>query len=118
VVTRYCTALPRLGCLSRRVDLIWLEAFDSGAYGDAARCEDVGSEAAAVDQVAQYALVGEPLQVSAGLTEPTPDAFDVADPEALTDQGGLLCWPGRIGAPHGVEGSEDYPSSTGRGRPA
>ena len=69
-----------------RADLIWLEAFDSGAYGDAARCEDVGSEAAAVNQLAQHALVGEALQVGAGLTEPAPDAFDVADPEALSDK--------------------------------
>jgi hypothetical protein len=37
---------------SRRVDLISFEAFDSGAYGDVARCEDVGSEAAAVNQFA------------------------------------------------------------------
>ena len=64
-----------------------LEAFDGGAYGDAAGCEDVGSEAATVNQFAQHALVGESLQVGAGLTEPTPDAFDVADPEALPDQG-------------------------------
>ena len=57
------------------------------AIGDAARCEDVGSEAAAVNQFAQHALVGESLQVGAGLTEPAPDAFDVADPEALSDKG-------------------------------
>ena len=42
------------------VGFIWLEAFDGGAYGDAARCEDVGSEAATVNQVAQHALVSEP----------------------------------------------------------
>jgi hypothetical protein len=33
-------------------DLISSEAFNSGAYGDAVRCEDVGSEAAMVDQFA------------------------------------------------------------------
>ena len=49
--------------------------------------KDVGSEAAAVDQFAQHALVGESLQVGAGLTEPAPDTFDVADPEALSDKG-------------------------------
>jgi hypothetical protein len=40
------------GCLSRRVELFPLEAFDSGAYGDVARGQDVGSEAAAVNQFA------------------------------------------------------------------
>jgi hypothetical protein len=111
--------------------------------------------------------------VSAGLTEPAPDAFDIADPEALSDKGvqvdaagddvapslrvpeSLAVGQGELvehfslderqvvaaaasaaggeGAdavgvsvavqaparrPTGVEGSEDYPSSTGRGRPA
>jgi hypothetical protein len=51
-----------------------------------ARCVDVGSEAAAVNQFAQHALVGESLQVGAGLTKSTPDAFDVADHEALSDK--------------------------------
>jgi hypothetical protein len=53
------TSVPILGWTSlsfgrpsRRVDLISFEAFDSGAYGDVARCEDVGSEAAAVNQFA------------------------------------------------------------------
>jgi hypothetical protein len=46
---------------TRRVDLILLEAFDGSAYGDVARCEDVCSEAAAVNQFAQHALVGESL---------------------------------------------------------
>jgi hypothetical protein len=68
------------------VPLISLEGFDGGAYGDAARCEDVGSEAAAVNQFAQHALVRESHQVGAGLTKSTPDAFDVADPEALSDR--------------------------------
>ena len=40
-----------------------------------------------MNQLAQHALVGESLQVGAGLTEPAPDAFDVADLEALPDQG-------------------------------
>ena len=40
-----------------------------------------------MNQFAQHAFVGESLQVGAGLTEPAPDAFDVADPEALSDQG-------------------------------
>ena len=40
-----------------------------------------------MNQFAQHALVSESLQVCAGLTEPTPDAFDVADSEALSDQG-------------------------------
>jgi hypothetical protein len=66
---------------------MWLEALDSGAFGDAARCEDVGSEAAAVNQFPQHARVGESLQVGAGLTESAPDALDVANPEALSDQG-------------------------------
>ena len=63
------------------------EVFDSGTYGDAARCEDVGSEAAAVNQFPQHSLVGEAFQVGAGLTEPAPDAFHIADPEALSDKG-------------------------------
>src|SRR5688572_26271591 len=63
------------------------EVFDSGTYGDAACCEDVGSEAAAVNQFPQHALVGEAFQVGAGLTEPAPDAFHIADPEALSDKG-------------------------------
>jgi hypothetical protein len=40
-----------------------------------------------VNQLAQHALVGETLQVGAGLTEPAPDAFDVPDPETLSDKG-------------------------------
>jgi hypothetical protein len=40
-----------------------------------------------VDQFAQHAFVGESLQVGAGFTEPAPDAFHVADPEALSDKG-------------------------------
>jgi hypothetical protein len=40
-----------------------------------------------VDQFAQHAFVGESLQVGAGLTEPAPDAFHIADPEALSDKG-------------------------------
>jgi hypothetical protein len=51
------------------------EAFD-GADADVARCEDVGSEAAAMNQFAHYAPLGESLQVGAGLTEPASDAFD------------------------------------------
>jgi len=38
-----------------------VKAFDGGPYGDVAGCEDVGSEAAAVNQFAQHALVGESL---------------------------------------------------------
>ena len=66
-----------------------LKAFDGGADSDAAGCEDVGSEAAAMDQFAQHALMGEPLQMGAGLTEPAPDAFDVAAETRafLTDNG-------------------------------
>jgi hypothetical protein len=44
-----CAELPR--CLSRRVDVVWFEAFDSGAYGDVACCEDVDAEAAAGESV-------------------------------------------------------------------
>ena len=40
-----------------------------------------------MNQFAQHALVGESLQVGAGLTEPASDAFDVADLEALSDKG-------------------------------
>jgi hypothetical protein len=40
-----------------------------------------------VNQFADHAPVGESLQVGAGLTEPAPDAFDVADPETLSDKG-------------------------------
>ena len=39
-----------------------------------------------MNQFAQHALVGESLQVGTGLAEPAPDAFDVADPEALSDK--------------------------------
>ena len=80
----YCAELPRFGGLWR-VDLILLEGLDGGAYGDGARWENVGSGAAAVNQ-AQHALVGESLQVGARLAEPPPHAFDVADPEALSDK--------------------------------
>jgi hypothetical protein len=47
-----------------------------------------------VDQFAQHALVGESLQVRAWLTEPAPDAFHVADPEALSDKGIQVDAPG------------------------
>jgi hypothetical protein len=63
------------------------EAFDSGADADVARCEDVGSEAAAMNQFAHHAPLGESLQVGTGLTEPAPDAFDVAHAESLSHKG-------------------------------
>ena len=34
----------------------------------------------------QHAHVGESLKVGAGLTEPAPDVFDVANFEALSDK--------------------------------
>ena len=44
------------------VELIWFEAFDGGAYGDVARCEDVGTEAASVNWLV---TVGRSLVVDA-----------------------------------------------------
>ena len=38
------------------------------------------------ESVSQHALVGESLQVGAGLTKSTPDAFEVADPEVPSDK--------------------------------
>ena len=43
------------------IELIWFEAFDGCAYGDVARCEDVGTEAAAVNWLVDcrpFLLVG------------------------------------------------------------
>ena len=40
-----------------------------------------------MNQFAQHPFMGESLQVGAGLAEPAPDAFDVADSEALSDKG-------------------------------
>ena len=48
--------------------------------------EYVCSQAAAVDQRPQHALVGESFEVGARLAEALTDALDVTDPEASTDK--------------------------------
>ena len=59
---------------------------DGAAGDDFSVAEDVGAKATAVDQRAEGALGGEPLQVGAGLTESLPEALDVTDLEAPADE--------------------------------
>lgn len=60
-----------------------VEGRDGGADGDLSVAEDVGAEAAAVDQ----ACGGEALQVRAWFAGSLSEAPEVADSEASSDQG-------------------------------
>src|SRR4051794_24934464 len=69
-----------------------LSTFCSGglnrrAQADLAVGEDVGAQAALVDQRPQEAGSAEPVEVDAGLAQPQALAHDVADAEGATDQG-------------------------------
>ena len=48
--------------------------------------EDVGAQAAAVDEVAEDPVVGEPLEVGAGLAQAAADALGLADAETAADE--------------------------------
>jgi len=52
---------------------------DRHTGGDRAACEDVSSQATAVDESPEGAGLGEPFEVSAGLTEALTETLDVAD---------------------------------------
>jgi hypothetical protein len=53
---------------------------------DLAAVEHVGAQPAAVDEVAQDARVGEPLEVGARLAQAAADALGLADAEAPADE--------------------------------
>src|SRR3954454_17574091 len=60
---------------------------DGRSQSDLALAEDVGAQAALVDERPQQAGAAEPVEVDARLTEPEALAHDVADAEGAAHQG-------------------------------
>src|SRR5207245_258319 len=72
------------GCLLRSTG-VGLEGVDSAAMGDLAAYENVGAEAG-MNESAQHTWAGEAFEVFTWFAETAPQAFHLADPEALADE--------------------------------